>query len=137
MIRWATEADRMALIALMRAVHDAAPVYDYTTMDGTVLVDDHHGTLRGYLRFFLGRPETWVRGFGVAAPYQRRGLVARRLLLALVCVAGAYGSQGIEGFQFAARYTLTEQFCRLGARVDAGQRVRFLVTPDVLTRWRV
>lgn len=135
-IRWATPADRPAVIALMREAKTGCSWLDYGDMDGTAFVDEgSDGRLRGYVRFHLGRPEVYVRQLVVRPDLQGHGTVARRLLLSLVDVSREYGAQVIEAFQHADEGKVIEQTMRLCASVDPGVRVRMPLAWAV-ERWR-
>lgn len=124
MIRWATEADRWPIIRLMQAAQTGASWLDYRDLDGQCLVDEGRGGLRGYVRFTLGRPETYLRQV-VVRPGSQNRLVGAELLGAVVRLAEEYGSQCVEGFQRADEKHLHEMSAKLGAKFDAGVRVRF------------
>ena len=129
MIRWATEADRPAILAILHAGHLASSWYVYDDMDGYCLVDEREGTIRGYVTFDLGKPETHIRQIVVHPDWAGTGLVVRRLLRALVQAASTYGSQGIGGFHFDVTPELKGYSERLGAYLQPGVLARWVLTP--------
>jgi hypothetical protein len=138
MIRWATEADRWPLIRFMQAARAGSSTYSYSDMDGATLVDEEAGQLLGYVRFFLGRPESYVRQIVVHPDRRGQGLVLRRLLTALFSVARTYGSQAIEGFHGEGDTVMPQILERAGARLDPGTRSRWPIAggTEEAQRWQ-
>lgn len=121
MIRWATEADRWPLIRLMQRNGAGWTQYDYSNMDGAILVYERRGEVLGFIRFWLGRPESYVRQTVVDKPY-RRGMVARALYSSVIKLAKEYGSQGVEG---VVSHDLGVMAAKTGAKVESANWVRF------------
>ena len=131
MIRPAVEADRWPLIRLMQRCRMGCADYTYGQMDGTIVLDVHDdGAIRGYVSFWLGRPETHIRQL-VVAPEFRDGTVLWGLLRELTKLALAYGSQGIEGFQTDEHPEVQALFHKVGARPENGRRARWPLSPKV------
>ena len=61
--------------------------------------------------------------------YQGDGLVAKGLFAKVIQLAEAHGSQGIEGFMLESEPGLIEQAEGVGAQLDRGVRVRWLLGP--------
>ena len=131
MIRYATPQDGPAALKCMLAAGMGASWYRYETMDGAALVDidDATGAMRGYVRYTLGRPETFIRQLVVHPDHQDDGLVMKELLRRVIVLAELYGSQGIEAFCPESKRAVAEMFVKAGAVLDAGQRVQWLLTP--------
>lgn len=131
MIRYGTALDQPAALQLMRDAGMGATWYRYEAMDGAALVeaDDATGALRGYVRFTLGRPETFIRQLVVHPDHQGDGVVMKELLRRVIVLAELYGSQGIEAFCPESKRAAAEMFVKAGAVLDAGQRVQWLLTP--------
>jgi GNAT superfamily N-acetyltransferase len=117
----------------IRAVLTAAGLnrgegYTYHTLDGACLVHETEGVIDGVVRFFLGKPETWIRQLAVL-PSKRGSVVAGELLEAVRQAALAYGSEGVEGFVPYDLPWVTWGYQKLGGKLCAGTRVRFLLAP--------
>ena len=131
MIRHARLDDEGAIRDLLRTVGlNGVERYTYTQMDGSCLVDDRDGIIRGVIRFFLGRPETWVRQIAVCRDAQGT-TVARDLLSAVGKLAAEYGSEGVEGFVSFERPGFIWMAQRSGAVLHAGTRVRWFAMPPM------
>ena len=131
MIRFATPADQPALVTLMQRAKMGCAWLTYGEMDGACIVEHLHGTLRGYIRFDLGRPETHIRQIVVDPEYQGDGLIARKLILAVATLAELHGAQTIEGFQEDDKPWLTKMAVKAGCQTTRGQRVRWPLIPTV------
>lgn len=130
MIRYGTPLDGPAAVKLMTEAGMGAAWYTYQAMDGAALVDaDDTGALRGYVRYTLGRPETFIRQLVIHPDHQGDGVVMKELLRRVIVLAELYGSQGIEAFCPESRRGVAEMFVKAGAVLDAGQRVQWLLTP--------
>ena len=129
MIRWAVDTDRRAIIGLMQLAKMGCSWYDYSNFDGLTLVDIQNNKIVGYVRFDLGRPETYIRQIVVHPDFQNTGLIVKRLLLTVMKLAITHGAQGIEGFQPLDKPWLTEMTNRLGAINQDGVRVRWPLSP--------
>ena len=130
MMRYATPQDGPAAVALMQAAGMGASWYRYGTMDGTALldIDDDTGALRGYVRFTLGRPETFIRQLVVHPDHQGDGVVMKELLRRVIVLAELSGSQGLEAFCPESKRAVADMFVKAGAVLDPGQRVQWLLT---------
>lgn len=133
------QRDLWPCIRLMQAAKQGCLWYRYGQMDGSGLVEEHGGVLRGYLRYTLGRPETHIRQFVVAPEFQGDGTVAYALLSELVRRAIKHGSLGIEGFQSESNAVMAGMMARIGAQLTRGTRARFPLIDGIsseATQWR-
>ncbi len=130
MIRYGTPQDGPAAVKCMQAAGMGAAWYRYETMEGAALVDvdDETGALRGFVRYTLGRPETFIRQLVVHPDHQGDGVVMKEMLRRVIVLAELYGSQGIEAFCPESKRGVAEMFVKAGAVLDAGQRVQWLLT---------
>lgn len=129
MIRWGLENDLPELVRVMQEARMGCEWYTYLNMDGLTLVDEDEGGIRGYVRFTLGRPETYVRQLVVHPEHQGNGMVAKRLMLKVIELARAYGSQGLEGSHRLEDIKTMHQSIRSGAIPQDVVRVRWPLTP--------
>ena len=102
--------------------------YTYRELDGPCLVHETDGIVDGVVRYFLGKPETWIRQLAVT-PSKQGSVIAGELLAAVKQAAGVYGSEGVEGFVPFDLPWVTWGYQRLGATLYAGTRVRMVLPP--------
>lgn len=133
MIRWITESDRPALLALLGATDQIPLAYGAAGLDGWWLVDERKDRLRGAIRWDWGRPECWVHTLAVAPQDQGTGHVGLRLLQTVARVACDYGSKGLAGFARADR-PAAALYQRGGATLEPGYRVRVDLRTSSLLR---
>ena len=133
MIRWVTESDRQALVALLGATDQIPLAYGADGLDGWWLVDEQAGRLRGAVRWDWGRPECWVHVLTVAPPDQGTGRVGLRLLQAVAAQARTYGAMGLVGFARSDR-PAAALYQRGGATLEPGYRVRVDLRTSSLLR---
>ena len=105
--------------------------YSYDDLDGPCLIDVEDGVIRGFVRYWLGRPETWIRQAAVAPMYQKNGVTIRNLLLEVRAQALQHGSQGVEAFHVADAPEGAAYSKRLGALLCGGTRVRWKLTGKI------
>ena len=133
MIRPATSHDDLAVREVLRAGNlNSVAQYSYAELDGPCVVDDHDGEIRGVVRYFLGKPETWIRQLAVTPKY-RATTVARDLVIAVGQAALDHGSEGIEGFVPFDLPGVAWAWQRMGARLYGGVRVRWAFSDSTWT----
>lgn len=133
MVRFATEADRSALVETMKASDAGCRDYSFNDMDGCCVVDEVDGKLRGLILFSLARPYTMIREIAIL-PEHRKGTVLAGLSAAVMAAAKQHGSQGVEGFKAGSNPAWIEFSRKRGAIVHAGARVRWLIDAPAVSR---
>lgn len=135
-VRFATDADRPAIVEVLKAAGGGAACYSFADMDGHCLVDEHEGpdgqmVIRGVALISLARPYTVIREMAIR-PECQKGLVLANLSAAIFAAARAHGSTGVEGWK-CGDPEWTELSRQRGAIVTAGSRVRWLLNnPEVV-----
>ena len=112
---WRTVADITA-----EAYHGER-YWDYSDADGDGLIAEVDGEVSGFILYWLGRPETWLREIAVRRTSKNQH-VAAALLFQVARLAIAHGSRAVAGVLSHDQHA--EMAMKVGAEVKRKQFAR-------------